>query len=73
MLSANPNKLQMPSFKKSRHHKAIPQSPILIASRKDKPIDNVFWGQFLWAEALDAAADVYNGVRIFLWSRLVEC
>jgi hypothetical protein len=30
--------------------------------RKDKPIGRTFGGPFVWDDALDAAADVYNGV-----------
>lgn len=30
--------------------------------RKDKPIGKVFGSGLSWAEALDACADVYNGV-----------
>jgi hypothetical protein len=30
--------------------------------RKDKPINQVFGQVFSWGEALDAAADIYNGV-----------
>ena len=31
-------------------------------NRKHNPIDRVFGRGFLWNEALDAVADVYNGV-----------
>lgn len=31
-------------------------------NRKDKPINQVFGHAFSWSEAIDAVADVYNGV-----------
>lgn len=31
-------------------------------NRKDKPIGRIFGGPFSWSDAIDAAADVYNGV-----------
>jgi hypothetical protein len=31
--------------------------------RKDKPVGTTFGDGFVWSEAIDAAADVYNGVR----------
>jgi len=34
----------------------------LYISRKDNPIGKVFGSGLSWAEALDACADVYNGV-----------
>ena len=30
--------------------------------RKDKPVGLIFGSGFSWSEAIDAAADVYNGV-----------
>ncbi|KAL8900557.1 MAG: hypothetical protein Q9192_001001 [Flavoplaca navasiana] len=42
----------------------------VLQKEKDKPIGNVFGAQFLWAEALDAAADVYNG--FVFWSMLTS-
>lgn len=30
--------------------------------RKDKPIGNTFGEGFSWSEAIDAVADIYNGV-----------
>ena len=30
--------------------------------RKDKPVSLIFGSGFSWSEAVDAAADVYNGV-----------
>lgn len=38
--------------------------------RKDKPIGQVFGSGFSLDEAIDAAADVYNGVRL---SHLIIC
>lgn len=35
----------------------------LISSRRDRPVGQTFGAGFLWPEAVDAAADVYNGVR----------
>ncbi|KAL2381519.1 hypothetical protein RJZ90_003873 [Blastomyces dermatitidis] len=34
-----------------------------VSRGKDKPVGRTFGEGFFWAEALDAAADVYNGVR----------
>ena len=34
----------------------------LMASRKDKPVGQIFGAGLSWAEAIDAVADVYNGV-----------
>ncbi|KAI4279393.1 MAG: hypothetical protein LQ337_000316 [Flavoplaca oasis] len=42
----------------------------VLQNEKDKPIGNVFGAQFSWAEALDAAADVYNG--FVFWSMLTS-
>jgi len=33
-------------------------------SRKDKPAAQILVQSFSWGEAIDAVADVYNGVRI---------
>jgi len=35
---------------------------MLILCRKDKPVNQVFGQAFSWSEAIDAIADVYNGV-----------
>jgi hypothetical protein len=36
---------------------------MLMPHRKDKPVVNHFFGQvFSWGEAIDAVADIYNGV-----------
>lgn len=32
--------------------------------RKDKPVGTTFGDSFVWSEAIDAAADVYNGVML---------
>lgn len=32
--------------------------------RKDKPVGTTFGDGFVWSEAIDAAADVYNGVML---------
>jgi hypothetical protein len=37
-------------------------------SRKDKPAAQILAQSFSWREAIDAVADVYNGVRIVAWS-----
>ena len=34
----------------------------LIFSRKDKPVGHIFGAGFTWPEAVDAAANIYNGV-----------
>lgn len=44
------------------HIESVREIKISSACRKDKPIGNVFGSGLLWTEALDAAADVYNGV-----------
>lgn len=49
----------------------VSQTSILTASRKDKPVGNILGAQFLWAHALDAAADVYNGVSTLTSSRSI--
>ena len=36
---------------------------LLMGHRKEKDVGNVFGRGFSWDEALDAVADVYNGVR----------
>jgi hypothetical protein len=36
--------------------------PMLTRSRKGKIVGNFFDEGFFWSEALDAAADAYNGV-----------
>lgn len=36
----------------------------LTFHRKDKDVGRVFAGGFSWPAAIDAAADVYNGVGI---------
>ena len=36
--------------------------------RKDKPVNTIFGSGFSWSEAIDATADVYNGVS----TRIVE-
>ncbi len=35
---------------------------LIITVRKDKPAGQVFGQPFSWNDALDAVADVYNGV-----------
>ncbi|KAL8785918.1 MAG: hypothetical protein Q9213_003067 [Squamulea squamosa] len=42
----------------------------VLEKEKDKPVANIFGAQFLWANALDAAADVYNG--FVFWSMLTS-
>jgi hypothetical protein len=37
-------------------------APLIHFHRKDKPIPQTFGGAFSWDDAIDAAADVYNGV-----------
>ena len=34
----------------------------LIFFRKDKPVGHIFGSGFSWSEAVDAAAEIYNGV-----------
>ena len=38
------------------------ENMMLIYPRKDKQVNQVFGQAFSWSEAIDAAADVYNGV-----------
>ena len=35
---------------------------ISTSIRKDKPAGQLFGSGFFWSEAVDAAADIYNGV-----------
>ncbi|KAL8735637.1 MAG: hypothetical protein Q9166_000806 [cf. Caloplaca sp. 2 TL-2023] len=42
----------------------------VLKKEKDKPIGKVFGANLLWADALDAAADVYNG--FIFWSMLTS-
>lgn len=47
---------------------------LTCGNRKDKPLGNTFGAGFLWSEAIDAAADVYNGVgRIYESPSLIWC
>ncbi|KAL8721336.1 MAG: hypothetical protein Q9225_001948 [Loekoesia sp. 1 TL-2023] len=43
---------------------------IVLEKEKDKPVGTVFGAGLLWTEALDAAADVYNGY--VFWSMLTS-
>ncbi|KAI4189698.1 MAG: hypothetical protein LQ348_003761 [Seirophora lacunosa] len=52
------------------HIESVRELKISSACRKDKPIGNVFGSGLLWTEALDAAADVYNGY--VFWSMLTS-
>ena len=36
---------------------------VSFSRRKDKPVGQMFISEVSWSEAIDAAADVYNGVR----------
>ena len=38
----------------------------VVDEKNDKAIADTFGGQFSWAAAIDAAADVYNGVSSFI-------
>lgn len=63
-----PSELQIQSLKRSM----LPLSPypvaILMSDRKNRQVGEVFGAGFSWPAAIDAAADVYNGVRIaILW------
>lgn len=40
--------------------------------RKGKPVGNTFGEGFFWAEIIDAASDVYNGVN-YTSRSLVSC
>ncbi|EEH37499.1 calcofluor white hypersensitive protein [Paracoccidioides lutzii Pb01] len=42
----------------------------VLEEQKDKPVGRTFGGAFFWAEAIDAAADVYNG--FVFWSILTS-
>jgi len=49
---------------------------MLTGFRKGKDVEHVFGRGFYWGEALDALADVYNGVRDFRSRRrtmLISC
>ncbi len=46
----------------------MPEKLINNYFRKDKPVSLIFGSGFSWSEAIDAAADVYNGVS----TRIVE-
>ena len=63
--------LLMLCLKKSRASNIDVRLHVLMSPRKDKDIGNVFGRGFSWDEALDALADVYNGVGkihvICLW------
>jgi hypothetical protein len=39
-------------------------------SRKDKPAAQILAQSFSWGEAIDAVADVYNGVRMVAWNEV---
>ena len=39
-------------------------------SRKDKPAAQILAQSFSWGEAIDAVADVYNGVRMVAWNEI---
>ncbi|KAI9680733.1 MAG: hypothetical protein M1817_004173 [Caeruleum heppii] len=43
---------------------------VVLEKEKDKPIGRIFGRGFLWAEAIDAAADAYNG--FVFWSLLTS-
>lgn len=36
---------------------------LILPHRKEKPVGQVFGHAFAWPDAIDAAADIYNGVR----------
>ncbi|KAI9798577.1 MAG: hypothetical protein M1833_004714 [Piccolia ochrophora] len=42
----------------------------ILEEEKDKPVGRVFGGSFSWTEAMDSAADVYNG--FVFWSILTS-
>ena len=46
----------------------MPEQVTNNSFRKDKPVSLIFGSGFSWSEAIDAAADVYNGVS----TRIVE-
>ena len=53
----------MPSLRKSTSESLEKKRVLeLTLFRKDKPIGQTFGSGFSWPEAIDAAADVYNGV-----------
>jgi hypothetical protein len=54
----------MPSWKRSRFEviPLIEKQANPSHSRKDKPAAQILAQSFSWGEALDAVADVYNGV-----------
>ena len=35
-----------------------------FSSRRDKPVGHIFGSGFSWSDAVDAAADTYNGVSL---------
>ncbi|EEH43536.2 uncharacterized protein PADG_08156 [Paracoccidioides brasiliensis Pb18] len=43
---------------------------VILEEQKDKPVGRTFGEAFFWAEAIDAAADVYNG--FVFWSILTS-
>ena len=48
----------------------------LIFFRKEKPVGHIFGSGFSWSEAVDAAADIYNGVGpkdILIVTMLIDC
>ena len=53
------------------YHKPL-LNVLLIFFRKDKPTGQIFGSGFSWSEALDAVADIYNGVSSTLRGVLVE-
>ena len=38
---------------------------ISFLSRKNGPVGHIFGATFFWPEAIDAAADIYNGVSSY--------
>lgn len=55
--------LRMQYLIRSKIHVFSTRDPMLtLKSRKGKPIGQIYGAGFSWPEAIDAGADVYNGV-----------
>ncbi|KAL8953607.1 MAG: hypothetical protein Q9222_000533 [Ikaeria aurantiellina] len=57
-------------IKDSSRGKSQQVADVVLEKEKEKPVGKMFGSQWLWMEAFDAAADVYNG--FVFWSMLTS-